>query len=341
MLILGIETSCDETAAAVLDVGRGRVVVRSHVIASQALTHAKYGGVVPEVAAREHVLAIIPTVDAALKQARIKPARLDRVAVTAGPGLLTALLVGVETAKALALGWNKPLVRVNHIEGHIASNFLPQRGADAKLAHIKFPALALIVSGGHTELILVKKMGSYKLVGATRDDAAGEAFDKVAKLLGLGYPGGPSISKAAKRGNPSTYNFPRPMLANKDFDFSFSGLKTAVLYTLKGRRPSKKEVPNLAASFEQAVVDVLVGKTLRAARELKVKSLLLGGGVAANGLLRATLEDETKKIPRLQYFQPNLAFATDNAAMIAMAAAFHKKASPLTSVMADSGWELV
>lgn len=341
MLILGIETSCDETAAAVLDVGRGRVVVHSHVIASQALTHAKYGGVVPEVAAREHVLAIIPTVDAALKQANIKPAQLNRLAVTAGPGLLTALLVGVETAKALALGWNKPLVRVNHIEGHIASSFLPQRGNNAKIAPIKFPALALIVSGGHTELILVKKMGLYKLIGATRDDAAGEAFDKVAKLLGLSYPGGPSISKAAQRGNSATYNFPRPMLANKDFDFSFSGLKTAVLYQVKSRRPPKTQVPDLAASFEQAVVDVLVGKTLRAARELKVKSLLLGGGVAANTLLRTTLEHETKNIRGLQYFQPNLAFATDNAAMIAMAAAFHKNADPLAKVVADSNWELV
>lgn len=341
MIILGIETSCDETAAAVLEVGRGRVVVRSHVIASQALTHAKYGGVVPEVAAREHVLAIIPTVDAALKQARVKPAKLDRVAVTAGPGLLTALLVGVETAKALALGWNKPLVRVNHIEGHIASNFLPQSGRSAPLAAIKFPALALIVSGGHTELILVKKMGSYKLVGATRDDAAGEAFDKVAKLLGLGYPGGPAISRAAKQGNPAAYTFPRPMLASNNFDFSFSGLKTAVLYKLNGRRPTKKQIPDLAASFEQAVVDVLVGKTLRAARQLKVKSLLLGGGVSANALLRSTFEREVKKIPGLAYFQPNLAFATDNAAMIAMAAAFHKTADPLTSVMADSGWELV
>lgn len=341
MTILGIETSCDETAAAVLDVGRGRVVVRSHVIASQALTHAQYGGVVPEVAAREHVLAIIPTIDAALKTARLKPAKLNRLAVTSGPGLLTALLVGVETAKALALGWKKPLVAVNHIEGHIASSFLPLNGQAAKLPDMKFPALALIVSGGHTELILVKKMGSYKLVGTTRDDAAGEAFDKVATLLGLSYPGGPAISRASKNGDPHTYDFPRPMITSKDFDFSFSGLKTAVLYQVKGRRPAKRDVPNIAASFEQAVVDVLVAKTLRAARALKVKSLLLGGGVAANARLRTTLERETKTIPGLKYFQPNLAFATDNAAMIAMAAVFHKKANAPTEVVADSRWELV
>jgi N6-L-threonylcarbamoyladenine synthase len=341
MVILGIETSCDETAAAVLEVGRGRVVVRSHVIASQALTHARYGGVVPEVAAREHVLAIIPTIDAALKAARLKPAKLDRLAVTSGPGLLTALLVGVETAKALALGWNKPLVSVNHIEGHIASSFLPLNGKKSKLPDIKFPALALIVSGGHTELILVKKMGSYKLIGATRDDAAGEAFDKVATLLGLAYPGGTSISRAAKNGNRNAYAFPRPMLNSKDFDFSFSGLKTAVLYQMKGRRPAKRDVPHLAASFEQAVVDVLVSKTLRAARELKVKSVLLGGGVAANTLLRTTLEKELRHVSGVRYYQPNLAFATDNAAMIAMAAVFHKNANVPATVVADSRWELV
>lgn len=340
-LILGIETSCDETAAAVVEVSRRRVTVHSHVIASQALTHAKYGGVVPEVAAREHVVAIIPTIDQALKRAKTKPVDLDRIAVTSGPGLMTALQVGVETAKALALAWKKPIFAINHIEGHIASSFLPFQKKPAHQAAIRFPALALIVSGGHTELILIKKLGAYKLIGATRDDAAGEAFDKVAKLLGLGYPGGPAIARAAERGNPRAYGFPRPMLTSGGFDFSFSGLKTAVLYKLEGRRPSNKNVPDLAASFQAAVVDVLVAKTMRAAEMLGVKSLLLGGGVAANSLLRQTLNRRAGALPGLTYFQPNLGYATDNAAMIAMACSFHRRPNPLMKVNADSSWELV
>lgn len=338
MNILGIETSCDETSAAVLEVKRGRFMLRSHVVASQVAVHTKTGGVVPEVAAREHMVTILPTIQKALEG--VKPSSLDAIGVTAGPGLLTSLLVGVETAKALSYAWRVPLVRVNHIEGHIYANWLEEsRPTDS------FPFLILVVSGGHTELILMKDHGRYTKIGGTQDDAAGEAFDKVAKLLGLGYPGGPEISKRAERGDAQAVAFPRPMLNQKNFDFSFSGLKTAVLYEVRDKKLTTRGVNDIAASFQQAVVDVLVEKTMRAATKYKVKGVLLSGGVAANQLLRNTLASRVHtELPDTFYAQPRPAYCTDNAAMIAVAAYFHahkKHFTPFAKLKADANWELV
>ena len=226
MIILGIETSCDDTAVSLIRGTKNKLTILSHIVSSQIMTHRKYGGVVPEVAARRHVINIIPTLDSALRQAKISSDKIDVIAVTRGPGLVTSLRVGVQTAKTLAFAWGKKIIGVNHMEGHIYANWLGHH-------KILLPALCLIVSGGHTELILMKNHGQYKLVGQTRDDAAGEAFDKVAKLIGLKYPGGPLIQKLAKQGNANRFNFPRPMLYQKNYDFSFSGLKTAVLYLVK------------------------------------------------------------------------------------------------------------
>lgn len=301
MRILGIETSCDETAIAIVE-GRGeRLTVKKHLVASQIKIHAKYGGVVPEVAAREH----LPKIDALLRRTVAADGRgIDAIAVTAGPGLITSLRVGTDVARTLAWAWGKPLVAVNHLEGHIYANWL----SDGKM---RFPALVLIVSGGHTELVLMKGHGKYRLLGATRDDAAGEAFDKVGKMLGLGYPGGPAVSKMAARGNVRAVKLPRPMIDSGDYDFSFAGLKTAVLYETKKRRVN---VADMCASFEQAVVDVLVAKTIRAAKQYRAKTVLLAGGVAANRRLRYALSS----IAHL----PDLTYTTDNAAMIAAAGYF-------------------
>lgn len=346
--VLGIETSCDETAVALLE-GRGeRLRIRRNFVASQVAIHAKYGGVVPEVAARNHVEMILPLLQKAIGREK----KLDAIAVTSGPGLMTSLSVGVETAKALSYLWDVPLVRVNHLEGHIYSNWLPllskslianRKSSDLSLAisHRPFPALVLIVSGGHTELVLMKRHGNYKVIGATRDDAAGEAFDKVAKLLGLGYPGGPAISKLAQKGNPLAIAFPRPMIDSANFEFSFAGLKTAVLYLLQKQKPG---VADVCASFEQAVVDVLVAKTVRAAKKFKVKTVLLGGGVAANGRLRVALRAAlTEELPAVGYREPALEFTGDNAAMIAAAGYFRARAkqfTPWERLRADANWEL-
>ena len=306
--ILAIETSCDETAAAVIIHGK----IRSNIIASQAFSHSKYGGIVPEVAAREHVSSIIPTIDLALKRARTKLSDLDLVAVTQGPGLATSLMVGVDTAKALGLAINKPVIPINHLEAHIYANFIDDK--------IKLPAIALIVSGGHTLLVQIKSHGSYRIIGETLDDAAGEAFDKTARMLGLGYPGGAKLSSLAQSGNPAAYNFPRPMINSNNFEFSFSGLKTAVLYKLKEQKSwSRKQKADIAASVQQAIVDVLIAKLQKAILRYEPKSILLGGGVAANQLLRkrfrrlATTYNLQPSIPAFEY-------CTDNAAMIGLAA---------------------
>lgn len=339
MRILGIETSCDETAVAVVE-GRGeRLRILRNLVASQVAIHAKYGGVVPEVAARSHVEAIVPLLQKAVGRGR----QFDAIAVTSGPGLMTSLSVGVETAKALSYLWEVPLVRVNHLEGHIYSNWPQPVGEIPKFkAQIpNFPAMCLIVSGGHTELVLMKRHGSHKVIGATRDDAAGEAFDKVAKLLKLGYPGGPAISKLAQKGNPSAIPFPRPMIDSADFEFSFAGLKTAVLYMVQ---KEKLIVADVCASFEQAVVDVLVSKTVRAAKKYKVKTVLLGGGVAANKKLRATLRTAlAEELPAVGYREPAFVYTGDNAAMIAAAGYFlarAKKFTPWERLKADANWEL-
>lgn len=314
IIILGIETSCDETSAAVLVNG---TELHSHIISSQIVTHQKYGGVVPEIASREHSLHIQPVVEQALAEACVDFTDLTAIAVTYGPGLVGSLLVGVSGAKAMAYAAGIPLIGINHLEGHIYANFLEHQD-------LEFPLLALLVSGGHTHLILFEAHGRYQVLGYTRDDAAGEALDKVARALGLGYPGGPQIQKAAQDGDKDAFKFPRAMLEPGSLDFSFSGMKSAVLNSLNSARMRGEilNVPDLAASFQQAVVDVLVHKALMAIQQTGVKTLLLAGGVAANRSLRETLDNElSQRNMRLAYPSPIL--CTDNGAMIAIAGYYH------------------
>ncbi len=319
-LILGIETSCDETAAAVVKDGR---TILSNVVASQIEIHRRYGGVFPEVASRQHILAIVPTIERALTEAAVRWEDLDGVAVTYGPGLAGSLLVGLNAAKAIAWARGLPLVGVNHIEAHIYANWLVGNPPEG------FPLLCLVVSGGHTSLFLMEGHGRYRELGHTLDDAAGEAFDKVARLLGLEFPGGPAIEREAQRGNPRAFNFPRAWLRGT-YNFSFSGLKTAVLREVRkfdpdaSMKPGRKLSPrvpvaDLAASFQEAVVDVLVGKTRQAAEDFGVREVLLAGGVAANGLLRQRMLKELA-VP-VRWPPPHL--CTDNAAMVAAAGYFN------------------
>lgn len=335
MKILGIETSCDDTSVALIERVDDRFVTRAHVTASQVDIHAKYGGIIPEVAGREHAAAIIPVLDEALGDERP-----DVIAVTAGPGLITSLVVGVEIARGLSNAWNVPVVRTNHIEGHIHSILL----GDSAPQTIPFPAVALVVSGGHTELILMRGHGDYELIGKTRDDAAGECFDKVGKLLGFKYPGGPKISKAATNGKRDAIELPRPMLKSDDFDFSFAGLKTAARYYLRDNDVSSEEdVADFCASFEQAIVDVLVAKTIKAAKQYGAKSILLSGGVSANRLLRDSLLQAAQDTDA-EMIIPEMAYTTDNAAMIAAAAYFHATKNQFTDwqeLVADPAWELI
>ena len=306
MLILGIESSCDETAAAVV---RDGTTIISNEIASQVDIHARYGGVVPEVASRQHLLSTVPVLEKCLKEAKITLADIDAVAVTSGPGLAGSLLVGVNFAKALSMTADKILVGVNHLEGHIYANWLTGQKPS-------FPVLALVVSGGHTDLVYMKDHGDYEIIGRTRDDAAGEAFDKAARLLNLGYPGGPAIDKAARQGQP-VIKRPRTMIRNS-FDFSFSGLKTA-LYRLveSGQEPVGPH--DAATSFQEAAVEVLVSRTIAAAEEYGVNQILLSGGVAANSRLRERMATDSP-IPVLI---PPLKLCTDNAAVIASCGYFH------------------
>jgi N6-L-threonylcarbamoyladenine synthase len=310
--ILAIETSCDETAAAVLENGR---VLLSSSIASQMEIHARFGGVYPEVASRQHVLAIVPVVEQALAQAHMTVHDMNAIAATRGPGLAGSLIVGLNMAKGIALGAGLPLVGVNHLEGHIYSAWLQDPEQKSK-PEPRFPLIALLVSGGHTELILMTSHLAYRRLGATLDDAAGEAFDKVARLLQLQYPGGPAIQDAAKNGNPNAFKFPRAWLEGTH-DFSFSGLKTAVLQELKRQDSSNTAVPTLdiAASFQSAVVEVLYKKTMKAAREFKVKDIIVGGGVSANELLRQAFQGQNE----FHLHIPPLRFCGDNAAMVAAA----------------------
>lgn len=350
MIILGIETSCDETAVAIIKgekVGTKNLLsVRSNVVSSQIDIHKKYGGVVPEIAAREHVLNVLPVVNEALEKAGIKREeageKIDAIAVTFGPGLITSLIVGIETAKVLSCVWDVPLIGINHIEGHIYANFVGE-------SRIKFPALILTVSGGHTMLVLMTGHGKYKIIGDTRDDAAGEAFDKAAKLLNIGYPGGPAVAAEAKKFNPECsgqkfkIQLPRPMINSKDYDFSFSGLKTALFYQLKkdplrlaegplrrieaseASKNWKKRIPEYCAEFQQAVVDVLISKTINAAKEFKVKTVMLSGGVSANQELRRQMGEKFKIQSRVlgtKFKIPSLEYTTDNAVMVATAGYF-------------------
>ena len=328
MKVLGIETSCDETAVAVIETGnREKIKLLSNVVASQVKLHAKYGGIVPNLAAREHVKNIGHVFKIGLKKAKIKSIseEIDLIVVTHGPGLGPSLLVGLAFARTLAWKYDKPLIGVSHLEGHIYSNWLSPSQEISK--NKAFPILNLIVSGGHTELVLMEGNGKYKIIGETLDDAVGEAFDKVARLLGLGYPGGPAISKAAEKGNPNAYPLPSPMIRLKNYNFSYSGLKTAVLYLLRDlnvKKPSPKIAADVAASFQKAALDVLIAKTVRAAQEYKVKSVFLSGGVSANKELRKRLAEETKNIG-LKYSQPEMEYTGDNAAMIATAGYFSSK----------------
>lgn len=309
MLVMGIETSCDETAVGIVADG-SRLL--ANVVASQAAVHARYGGVVPEVASRHHLEAMLPVVRAALTEAKCRPSDLDAIAVTAGPGLSGALLVGLNTAKALAYAWSKPLLGINHLEGHLYANWLEVEKPPV------LPAVVLIVSGGHSELILTQGHGDYTLLGRTRDDAAGEAFDKAARVLGLGFPGGPAIERSAREAGAKPPRLPRAWLGESN-DFSFSGLKTAVS---RFAAESGAPVADIAAGFQTAVIDVLTRKAVRVAKEAGAASIMLSGGVAANGPLREMLR-ERSNIP---VWVPPPVLCTDNGAMIAAAAHFRAEA---------------
>jgi len=310
MKVLGIETSCDETAASVVEDGRR---ILSDVVSTQVDIHRRWGGVVPELASRNHVVQVMPVVDEALARSGVGPRDLDGIAVTSGPGLVGALLVGVQAAKALALAWGKPLVRVNHLEGHLVAAFLAEEPPE-------FPYLGLVVSGGHTSLYVVEGFGRYRLLGQTRDDAAGEAFDKGAKLLGLPYPGGVAIDRLAKEGDPRAVRFPRANVKGGPLEFSFSGLKTALLHHVRRHGvPQGRALADLCASYQEAIVSALVQKLFRAARTLQLDRVVISGGVAANSRLRAAVAGRAAEYEGMKVLVPAVRLCTDNAAMIAVA----------------------
>ena len=325
ILILAIESSCDETAASVVKNGRQ---VLSNVISSQIALHTIYGGVVPEIASRKHIEKINQVIEQALAEAKVSLEEIDAIGVTYGPGLVGALLVGVAEAKAIAYAAKKPLIGVHHIEGHVSANFIQH-------PELEPPFICLIVSGGHTHLVVVKDYGEFEILGRTRDDAAGEAFDKVARAIGLGYPGGPKIDKAAKEGNRHAIEFPRAKVGDSPYDFSFSGLKSAVLNYINHEKMMGNEisVPDVAASFQNAVVDSLVTRAIAAAKEYGYKKLALAGGVASNTALRAGM-DEACKRENIQLYYPSPILCTDNAAMIGCAAYYEYQKG------IRSGWDL-
>ena len=311
VLILAIESSCDETAASVVKNGR---TVLSNVISSQIATHTVYGGVVPEIASREHIKAINYVIERALTEANVTLEDITAIGVTYGPGLVGALLVGVAEAKAIAYAKKLPLVGVHHIEGHISANYIEN-------LELEPPFLCLVVSGGHTHLVCVKDYGTYEILGRTRDDAAGEAFDKVARAIGLGYPGGPKIDKLSKEGDPDAIPFPRAHIEDSPYDFSFSGLKSAVLNYLNGCQMKGISIvqADVAASFQKAVTDVLIGNAMKAIDEFKMDKFAIAGGVASNGVLREGMREACEK-KGVQFYHPSPIFCTDNAAMIGVAA---------------------
>ena len=325
IVILGIESSCDETAASVVRNGRE---VLSNVISSQIALHTLYGGVVPEIASRKHIEKINVVIEEALAEAHMTLDDIDAIGVTYGPGLVGALLVGVSEAKAIAYAKNLPLIGVHHIEGHISANYIENKDLEP-------PFACLVVSGGHTHLVIVKDYGKYEIVGRTRDDAAGEAFDKVARAIGLGYPGGPKIDKVSKEGNPNAIAFPRAKVADSAYDFSFSGVKSAVLNYLNGCK--MKNIPivqaDVAASFQKAVVDVLVEHAMHAVEEYGFKKFAIAGGVASNSALRSAMEEACKK-RGVAFYHPSPILCTDNAAMIGAAAYYEYLAGT------RSGWDL-
>ena len=322
-LTLAIESSCDETSAAVLVGGR---TVLSNIISTQIPVHQKFGGVVPEIASRKHIVNIMPVIDEALRQAKVELTDIDQIGVTYGPGLVGALLVGVSAAKALAFSLDVPLIGVNHLEGHIFANFLAHK-------ELKPPFVALVVSGGHTSLVHMKEYNSFSLIGQTRDDAAGEAFDKVARVMGLPYPGGPQIDKLAREGNPDAIDFPQALKEKGNYEFSFSGLKSAVINYLhnaeqKGLAINKADV---AASFQKAVVDILVSKAISAVRQAGLDTLVLAGGVAANSSLEDCLRQAADK-ENIHFYYPDRILCTDNAAMIGCRAYYQSQAKQFSDL---------
>ena len=366
MIILAIETSCDETSVSVLKVKAGDLNILANIVSSQIKVHRKWGGVVPTLAKREHQKNLVPVSKRALNEAgllkriknleyriqdsklkkikeiltreeilykktevflrKYKKPKVDFIALTTGPGLEPALWVGVNFARALSYFWKVPIIPVNHVEAHIFANFIDRKFRDKGIKN--FPILCLSVAGGHTHLVLMRGYGKYRLIGETRDDTAGECFDKVARMLELGYPGGPIISKLAKTGDSKSFNFPRPMIYAKNYDFSFSGLKTAVLYFLKKQKKEviRKRKNDICSSFQQAVIDTLVFKTIRAAKQFKARNIMLSGGVAANKELRRQLGEKIKKeLPDVNYIMPDIKFCTDNAVMVAITAYFKLK----------------
>lgn len=325
VLILAIESSCDETAASVVKNGRE---VLSNVISSQIALHTLYGGVVPEIASRKHIEKINQVIESALAEADVTLEEITAIAVTYGPGLVGALLVGVAEAKALAYAAKKPLVGVHHIEGHVSANFIENPDLEP-------PFVCLIVSGGHTHLVIVKDYGEFEIIGHTRDDAAGEAFDKVARAVGLGYPGGPKVDKAAREGNPHAIEFPRAKVGDNPYDFSFSGLKSAVLNYINHAKMTGEEicVPDLAASFQNAVVESLVSRAIMAAKEYGYDKLVIAGGVASNSALREGMKAACEK-EGIRFYHPSPIYCTDNAAMIGAAAYYEYQKG------ARSGWDL-
>lgn len=335
MLILGIETSCDETAASVIKTNgkEEKVEVLTNVISSSLVLHSKTGGIIPEIAAREQVKYIIPVIKRALEHLKNPKDEIDAIAVTVGPGLIGSLLVGVETAKTFSYIWDKPLISVNHLFGHIYANWIKQE--DIKI--IEFPSVALIVSGGHTDLVLIKNHGDITWLGGTRDDAAGEAFDKTGRILGLNYPAGPEIENLAKKIKEDRYKFPRPLIDSPDYDFSFSGLKTAVLREIeKKEKLTEKEISQICFSLQEAVFDVLIKKTFEGVKKFNAKSIVLGGGVVANQTLKAKFESKIKDLElNIELFVPKKQFCTDNAAMIASAAFYNYNIVPWNKVSAN------
>ena len=325
VLVLAIESSCDETAAAVVKNGR---TVLSNVISSQIALHTLYGGVVPEIASRKHIEKINQVIEAALSEAEVTLSDVDAIGVTYGPGLVGALLVGVAEAKAIAYAAKKPLIGVHHIEGHIAANFIEH-------PELEPPFLSLVVSGGHTHLVYVKDYGKYEIIGRTRDDAAGEAFDKVARAIGLGYPGGPKIDKVSKEGNAQAISFPRAHVEGAAYDFSFSGVKSAVLNYIKACKMKGEDYnqADVAASFQKAVTDVLVANAMHAVKEFKADKFVIAGGVAANSALRSAMRSACEE-HEVRLYYPSLVYCTDNAAMIGVAAYYEYIAGT------RHGWDL-
>lgn len=330
MKILAIDTSCDDTCIALLQVQKNNFKILSNIVSSQVKLHQKYGGVYPSLAKREHQKNLPLVFKKAIRGYNMS--KVDFIGVTVGPGLEPCLWQGINFAENLANQFKKPLIPVNHLEAHVLANFINQG-----LISIKFPAVCLVVSGGHTQLILMNGIGKYKLIGETRDDAAGECFDKAARILGLKYPGGPIISQLAAKAKKSKIVLPRPMINQKNYDFSFSGLKTAVLYKVKGK---KVNIPEICREVQQAIIDVLIKKTIKAAKDFRVKSIILGGGVAANEELRKQFKEKIKKeISDSRFYIPDSKLCTDNAAMIGIATFFNRSKS-LKNIKAEANFKI-